>query len=144
MSGAGPPDGEARPAGRDLDALVAEKVMGLRIVADEYATPGYLQIAEEGKPWYELPHYSTDIAAAWEVVGKLRETCWASVDGIGRPDPVWRAEFRAMSDPVTGMEAHAPVSQIAPTAPLAICLAALKVVGVSDEVKYRYRHRPNV
>jgi hypothetical protein len=46
-------------AGREMDALVAEKVMGAR---------------------YSVPRYSADIAAAWEVVERMRE----------HPDPRFR------------------------------------------------------
>jgi hypothetical protein len=60
--------------GRELDALIAEKVMGFR-----YATPvkfvhdGAEQtgVAMTPSATYILPHYSTDIATAWSVVEKV-------------------------------------------------------------------------
>lgn len=104
--------------GRELDALIAEKVMGLEIV----------HLGEPSKPFVknftgtsEPTEYSTDIAAAWEVVERLKdsehafgfeltqdqgELCeWLAYFGEGR--------FKAESE----------------TAPHAICLAALKAVG---------------
>jgi hypothetical protein len=40
-------------AGREMDAAVAEKVMGLQ---------------ENQSQWFRIPDYSTDIAAAWAVI----------------------------------------------------------------------------
>ena len=67
-------------AGRELDALVAEKVMGLHEFAayagNHKASLGW------GNPeadmtrgeLHSLPHYSTDITAAWKVVEKIKST----------------------------------------------------------------------
>lgn len=63
----------AMKPGRELDALVAEKVMGLQDF--KKGTSGY-------KEWeyvyrsdlgdiQPIPHYSTNISAAWEVVKKM-------------------------------------------------------------------------
>ncbi len=85
-------------AGRDLDALVAEKVMGETCL-------------------FTAPAYSTDIAAAWQVVDKLHAlSFYLEVGSAG-----WMARFANIS----ATEASAA------TAPLAICLAALKAVGVT-------------
>lgn len=108
--------------GSELDALVAEKVMGLERVM----TPGFGM--EVGwRPIHSnlgaspLKSYSTDISAAWEVVEKMKQgsghfsiklTCYG-----------WEALFRY---PVT-REATAM------TAPHAICLAALKAIEVKLE-----------
>lgn len=51
----------AMPAGREMDALVAERVMG--------ANPRDVKIVGYGP----TPHYSTDIAAAMDVLCKARE-----------------------------------------------------------------------
>lgn len=86
--------------GRELDALIAERVMGGKTKCTEI--PGYEFI----------PNYSEDIAAAWEVVEKLK-----------KPRPIfnlecdqrlgrWNANFY-------GAAAEGD------TAPHAICLAAL-------------------
>jgi len=103
-------------AGRCLDAWVAEDLMGwTRSVAGNYPwqmTPphglvGRLKV-------YLVPKYSTDIAAAWEVVGRVRE-------GKGNCDMQWRVEW--------GFSFGSDFYSWAPTAPLAICRAALKAVG---------------
>lgn len=63
---------------RDLDAAVAKKVMGLDIVDALVALKNekhYVRIPKDsdispGRIGL-IPHYSTDIAAAWEVVEKM-------------------------------------------------------------------------
>lgn len=108
------------PAGRELDLLVAERVLGDMVARHTAMGP---------RP------YSTDIAAAWEVVEKLREMVasvragslvitpyaypqvsgdeWCvmhNYDGYdGRHDARWRVSAK--------------------TAPHAICLAALQALG---------------
>ena len=88
-------------AGRELDKLIAEKVMGC----------------------YNLTHYSTDIKAAWEVVEKLP---WFVLRRLGNGR--WQCEGRWCGDilpHVTG--SCGCVVTEADTAPLAIYLAALEV-----------------
>lgn len=111
--------------GRDLDALVAEKVMGWKYYPASAGTmqpinPPYWinpdrQSLDAIEDW--PPSYSTDIDAAWEVVEKLAGT--------------FRLEYEKYSDWDCELglgSAHAK------TAPLAICLAALKAVGCEVEV----------
>jgi hypothetical protein len=54
----------AMPAGRELDAIVAKAI-------------GYVSLTTHWNPidnmYGTLPHYSTDISAAWEVVEKLQQ-----------------------------------------------------------------------
>ncbi len=91
-------------AGPELDALVAEKVMGM----------------EPDGPWAP-PKYSTDIAAAWEVlmvlVGRIPEPIGIIIDKQG--------QFFVVKGEQCDLEDVASAS----TAPLAICRAALKAVG---------------
>ncbi|MDP9315132.1 MAG: hypothetical protein M3R24_30430, partial [Chloroflexota bacterium] len=105
-------------AGRDLDALVAAKVMGFD--ADRIISGGGYRVGNHTPSvisWAHIPQYSTDIAAAWEVVEKLIHldplvAIWGYEDGsIG-----WYCDFE-------GSKAHAR------TAPHAVCLAALKAIG---------------
>ena len=104
----------ALKAGRELDALVAEKVMGL---------PG----AAVGG-WYNPnlldgpPPYSTDIAAAWEVVEKLLELGW-HVD----IEDGWCVIVYGGRDGKADSE-----MEVGETAPEAICLAALEAVKASE------------
>jgi hypothetical protein len=122
------------PAGRELDALVAEKVMGWKYrqsspdpkkhFCREYGndagwwlkpsmTPGakHWACATCSPP----PAYSTDIAAAWEVTEKLAED-FMLVYAVAHAG--WRARFEHAEGWWKG-EAYAD------TAPLAICRAAL-------------------
>ena len=78
-----------------LDALVDKHVFGW-----EFTEP--------------TAFYSTDIAAAWEVVEELDLSMYPLACTVG-----WRFEF----DRNEGAEAE--------TAPLAICLAALKAKGIN-------------
>lgn len=68
--------------------------------------------------------YSTEIAAAWEVVEKLKGSFSIEAD---HGNPVeWRVHWVVILGDNTPKEVKATES----TAPHAICLAALKVVGV--------------
>lgn len=136
-------------AGRELDALVAEKVMGWEVWGFD-GDPGPCRESSEGYIWSWRP--STDIKAAWEVVERLGLTVtpvevWFASEydrAGGNPQPGYRwVAWKAMEcaqviennpdpDNWTGMldESFPPPDQVACTAPLAICLAALKAVGV--------------
>ncbi len=87
-------------AGRELDALIAEKVMGW----DSRCIP---------KP------YSRDIGYAWQVVEKVLSDVKGHVDLSIEPDGV--------NCIISGYTFDA--GETADTAPLAICQAALKAVG---------------
>lgn len=113
-------DVDAMVAGREMDALVAEKVMGLK-------PPWPILAFYEPSP----PAYSTDIAAAWEVLDKAFDV----VPGMESGFPAvlhWRNDWRvAMLDgncvPMKTTDGGKLIVAIASTAPLAICRAALKV-----------------
>lgn len=135
-------------AGRELDQLIAERVMG-GFVSDPDA------LSDTGEVWYWLhpkdgvlrgePYQykvnpvwdhqwarwepSTDIAAAWVVVEKMKEQGNDFyIEGYAHFRPRYDVNFKkAISDSfsITHMEAQAD------TLPLAICLAALKALGVS-------------
>ena len=84
-------------------------------------TCGYEGLYERDK---EHPSYSTDIASAWQVVEKLNTLPGGEYISLTRgipgiPDPNYRVQFC-----VAGVLDNAE----APTAPHAICLAALKAV----------------
>lgn len=110
------------PAGRELDILVAEKVMGYEHFVDEADGTDRLRGNGIIMPIH-LPAYSTDIAAAWEVVEKLRAEWMIRVgtaDLLGTP---WKCVMWQRY-----MTTGGPFGE-ADTAPLAICRAALGVVG---------------
>lgn len=98
-------------AGRALDALIATKVM--------HDIPGQALGPR---------HYSTDIAAAWEVVEKLRTLAFVSIGTAngelmpnGLPERLWVCTLSCLGDDV-----HSHIEGEADTAPLAICRASLK------------------
>lgn len=127
-------------AGRELDALIAEKVMGIKVtwetVLDEEGLE-YEQAYEtkNGKTYRiidEVAPYSTDIAAAWEVVEKLvTKGLYFNLshgrNTQGRPIRA-TATFKGY---LLGVErtvnSYIEIYEIAESVPHAICLAALKV-----------------
>ncbi len=129
---------------RELDALIAEKVMGLTLavsdkawsdedwLGSDYPTKSNVLAivtdAERGSlvPMRRvIPPYSTDIAAAWLVVERMRGDFMLDLqDHI----VYWSADF--LRSRPGGIK---QVAFQAPSAPLAICLAALKAVGALHE-----------
>jgi hypothetical protein len=122
--------------GRELDVLVAEKVMELK-------PPSGFSYSPRGKDWRRWepeqysngeftrsdvletwpPNFSTSISAAWEVVEKLGETDSWELHYV--PSPVDRERWQvAILHFASGEEYLVE----ADTAPHAICLAALKAV----------------
>lgn len=112
---------EQMEAGPELDALVAERVLRFAI----YPGPSICEVvpsdeSESGYPeaiFVPVPPYSTDIAAAWQVVECLSlhisptsGGMWLVSNVHNRNDPAW-------------------IYALAPTAPHAICLAAIKIVA---------------
>ena len=129
---------DAMQAGRELDALVAEKVMGLVILAAEDMKAEAQRVWEKqpGCCWFirgfdfvggthehpilrqRFPLYSTDIAAAWLVVDQMAGRGW-------KLDVQNRAVGWACLVLVIGRPA---IFEHHETAPLSICLAALRAV----------------
>ena len=73
----------------------------------------------------DLPHFTTDIAAAWTVVEKMQADGWWATatyrtDGGPTEDAEWFVELREIEGPWRESLAHDP------TLPLAIVLAALR------------------
>lgn len=141
---------EQREARRQLDAEIAERVFG----AKWYPTPNDMnygeafwlqfpseEFADMGAGWVlgyryadnvtpdviksKLPHYSTDIAAAFQVVEAMRAKGWGvQIDDHGFLLEEWRVLF--MQD--TSDESRIVCSADAPTLPLAICQSALNTM----------------
>jgi len=65
---------------RELDSLIAEKVMGWRYKETVYSWGEVLSPAQwikpNGWPVDRVPNYSTDISAAWGVVEELEQKKW--------------------------------------------------------------------
>lgn len=131
-------------AGRELDALIAERVMGAtwenvspagrkkRLVTPEHATIGYKDSAKAELmvigygPNGNLPAYSTDIAAAWLVVEKMRErfSSWQRFAAALQAD---------VSHAVPFTVSHSDVWRLAQ--PVNICHAALLACAPSGEAQ---------
>lgn len=109
--------------GRELDALIAEKVMGEK---------GSI---EDLKLW--VPRYSVSIEAAWEVVEKFRLCVWPTNK---RRWFAWKNEFdESYGDEYWfgGDEMEETVERfngaVSNSAPHAICLAALKACELTEK-----------
>lgn len=129
---------ETMEAGKDMDVLVAERVMGESLDCDHPAVEvvqgslvrcvfckeehGSTSLAISRAMNSPAP-YSTDIAAAWRVVERLRGLGFGvdiHANGTNHPE-VFSQEYEVMM----GFDAE---SVRADTAPLAICRAALAAV----------------
>lgn len=144
------------PAGREMDALIAEKVMGHRPEYGCFVDDGHSDdcvtdicdcvIAESlHKDGEKFPDkcqywrvvdpfpYSTDIAAAWEVVEKIKDTNMDSYKygansfELSRNRPMQPSRLYACR-----FNSNNNGYSYAETASLAICRAALKAVGVNE------------
>ena len=118
---------------RELDTLVAEKVMGVDLSPVEHkAWDGRLSFVPGAiawcTDWTESPEpepFSTSIEAAWEVVEKLTmHSIQIRINKHDASDITWWEVY--IHRDFTGEEYRA----YADTASRAICLAALKAVGV--------------
>jgi hypothetical protein len=113
-------------AGRELDALVAERVMGwqwndytVNYGNDDYRTVrGLFDVKGSFDSHDRFPEYSTDIAAAWRVVEKLKPD-WAIRIEV-RPSGVY-CDIISLTERRVEKVTESSV-------PLAICRAALRAV----------------
>ena len=125
-------------AGRELDASVAQYVMGAVPVRDlnegsrwhwlEGTVPGWrfpngrAFASDEG-----LPLYSSDTCATWEVVMSLMASGWEVCVEPSYRDNAGDAWMVRMHHRVMGVT----ITESGRTAPLAVCLAALRAVAES-------------
>lgn len=115
---------------RELDAEVAERIFGYTLDWEfsdlmPDAAPCVHELRDEYDEWGVLPNYSTDIAAAWQVIDYLRERNIWLYSLEQRWSNLTRAIFE-WQDPEHGSR-HALALEDTPM--LAICAAALKAVG---------------
>ena len=137
-------DTDQVPAGRELDALVAEKVMGWTRIHRLNQVGDFCGVPPQGAPPYILPCHSTDIAAAWKVVEKLHRLQFMVRLSISNGQygwsqrweiAIWRSVYRDSGLVVENCrkvpyEEREEVSFRAEAndAPLAICHVALKAM----------------
>lgn len=122
--------------GRELDALVAAKVMGLKIkwIGGDTGHPRDIRdpwtSAGDGSPGSGVKHpvdnYSTDIAAAWGVFEFMKTRGFDCVVSFRTREQKHQAWFVPNGDYYAGGDTDA----YSDSAPHAICLAALKAVGI--------------
>lgn len=107
--------------GRELDLLVAEKVMGLELKITPESKTAYYFLPNGMKSL--VPPYSTDHNAAFEVVKKMKAQHF-DIDLFTEFGNQWRCKMfiYRLKDSIS--------EELADTAPHAICLAALKAKGV--------------
>ena len=86
-------------AGRELDKLVAEKLMGWTEIEEDEPDPAkrnswnssYIGIAPSSEIFWSITCYSTEIEAAWLVVEKLRATYMFQCFTV--EETVWEVSF---------------------------------------------------
>ena len=117
-------------AGRELDELIAEKIMGdKQNNVDWYWWNG--TNLDKAAGVYAGPFFSTDIAAAWQVVEKLFSKCDLSCKVVFIQDGQVGIKFftSLAGDNIWTVEREVLSTVVADTLPFAICLAALKAVS---------------
>lgn len=115
---------------RQIDALVAEKVMGL-ISGPIVEIIGGKAVNGRGDSVI-LPYYSEEIKAAWQVVTKLesRYCVTISTPSVGNK---YHCSIGLKTDEFIEKNFPPSFSAWGESAPLTICLAALKAAGVEIE-----------
>jgi hypothetical protein len=108
-------------AGRELDALVAEKVMGWTYLGERWSDTNHsgYQWRDSTGTRHETPPFSTDIAAAWEALERMASVL----------EDVAKIEVSRLSNGQYACVVGAICCEFADTPALAICRAALAAVG---------------
>jgi hypothetical protein len=116
--------------GRELDALIAEKVMGHRVDFEPEKIDNLFMVLDSKMPPIEIkdikpvPHYSTKIEADWEIVEKLGDDNFS----LEKHGTHWEVRFGT-------------AWAVALTAPLAICMAAIRAVDANNKFDLEQRHK---
>ena len=115
---------------RELDAEVAERVMGWWSVGIDTSNMLRSEIWADGKRKIYGFNPSEDISAAFDVVEKMREKFRrVEVHGIGQKHDTERAWVCMIEGGEDAVTEHYIAEAVAETAPLAICRAALLAIG---------------
>lgn len=110
---------------REIDRLVAEKVLGCKVVGKQGC--GCNDLRHSRDSFERFGYYSSNIADAWEVVekwNKMSNKNWVTISSDFN-NKTWDCFFEYTDHP-PGLGSHSNED----TAPLAICKAALKAVEV--------------
>lgn len=127
--------------GRDLDALIAKKIMGLDpmragpddtifTVDRDWIMSGEYWYYEEGRGYDHIPPYSTDISAAWQVITEMeRRGYWCEMRTPFmepfKDDGYWAGFTPHGASGWNGTPDHWTHTE---SLSLSICLAALKAI----------------
>lgn len=116
----------------NVDEVVARKVMGFAYSECRMAEED-VWISDDRQLWFQLPPYSTNMDASWTVLEKMSDKfpLWqlGALVTLGEPSPNTAYCQFAPAWPPTWIRAEAQ------TAPLAICLAALRAVCISSDTE---------
>jgi len=119
------------PAGRKMDRLIAEKVMGFKVIeTDDHNGVDRLWLSKDGRRPHKglpLPPSSTDTMEALSVANTVRERFDGHFTLLAFTTN-WRAGFRTPDEMDTNWDTPTGYYRdyaAAPTIPLAICRAAL-------------------
>jgi hypothetical protein len=119
-----------RVEGRALDAEVAERVMGLDLSWRRVTLDG---TNRDLGPVRNVLAYSTDIAAAWDVVEHMEARCWwFALETFPNPHGINDGATVTARFKATGMPGQHDGVGKAEDAPLAICRAALKALDAAS------------
>lgn len=113
---------------REINWFVAEKVMNWHVWENE---DGELMVTKGYGCYSRCPSFSTNIADAWQVVEKMRLTTAFTLIDVCDED--YNTAYMAKFSTYDGNDLI-DFTAYSETAQLAICLAALKAVGVDMEV----------
>jgi hypothetical protein len=131
-------------AGRELDAEVARQVFGDTVWPDPKYGPRRSKPGSNDGILQPIPPYSSEIGAAWAVVERMRELYYSfayvqSHDMASFLREPWAAFSLSVAPPRWGTEPKMFEGEViewrgSGPAPLAICRAALRAVGVEGRV----------
>lgn len=85
-------------ASRELDALIAKKIFGYTLdyeFAETLGAPCVPALRDQHDEWGILPEYSTDMAAAWQVVERMLDTTFK-----GKLDHIWSLTAREAAEAI--------------------------------------------
>lgn len=115
--------------GRELDAVIAEKVMGFTLVLG----PGEIGIKVNITECKRIPHYSTDIAIALIMVEHITKTTNLNAFQINRPiteGGKWTSNFFEKKEHEINVIYDLEEGE---SVPHAICLAALRAIERNEK-----------
>lgn len=117
--------------GREIDCLIAEKIMGWKVIEGSYINSVYI-VGDDDYKEIGSCNFSTDISAAWEVVEKMKELHYDTAELYRFTDNKWLVKFVCSYGPCpyhnNPENTWHGSSVTAQTAPEAICKAALLAV----------------